>query len=151
MKKNKKVEVIKPDIRNYANIDIYNAVSFERNDLPFWDAISIVRDNQIYSEDMWRKAFARLASTYGTGRRKLHDNKLLDDFNKTQKLLSFYGRRIQKGNYKKEDLLIYEALLYHFAKLNDGEIDINRVEDWANDYIADEAERYVGDIKVLKK
>lgn len=148
---------LKPDINNYANLDRFNISEKKNETLTFGKAISIIRDQNIHSQDEWEMAMSKLAHTFGKNKKsKSNVTAKLNDFNKTEKLMAEYGRKINSGNYSGEDKLIYNALLYHLAKCDVlDNFSFDTLEDDINDYIADEALRYANDLngsqKVLKK
>lgn len=147
-----KVETKKPDINNYANLDQFGILEQEEKSLTFARAISIVRDKNFHSQDEWEMAMKKLACTFGKNKRKKKESKaVLNDFNKTQKLLAEYGRKIKGNNYTAEDKLIYNALMYHLAKYDVINFSFDTLEDDINDFIADEALRYANDCKKYVK
>ena len=155
-KQNKKTNVQKPNIDNYANLDQFNVVDINKDDknLTFAKAISIVRDKSIHSQDEWEAAMNKLASVFGSGKNKKTSDtvKVLSDFNKTEKLIAEYGRKIREGNATGEDKLIHQALLYHLAKYDViDNFSFDTVEEDINDFIADEAKRYSDDLKKFEE
>ena len=143
------------DINDYANIDCYNVISYQKdetNTMSFNEAISIVRDKEFHQEDEWRRAMGVLSSTFGNSKKINNDNsKKLSDFNKTEKLLSFYGRKIKDNTATNEEKLIYNTLIYRLAKCDLDNFSLDDIEDDINDYIIEEADRYLEDIKNYQK
>ena len=143
------------DINNYATMDYFGAIRYEKNNdshMKFSKAISIIRDKNLHQEDEWKEAIGVLSSTFGNGKAKESNiEKKLNDFNKTEKLLSSYGRKIKNNTATNEEKLIYNALLYHLANCDFESFSIDEVEDYINDYIIEEADRYIEDVKKYQK
>ena len=143
------------DINNYATMDYLNVINYHKNpniDMKFSKAISIVRDKKLHTEDEWKTAVSVLSSTFGNGKGKNSDTeKKLNDFNKTEKLLSLYGRKIKNNTATPEEKLTYNALLYHLANCDLDSFSIDEIEDYVNDYIIEEADRYIEDVKRYQK
>lgn len=150
-----RIERHKPNIDDYANLDKLNVVKeISNNNLSFAKAISIVRDKELHTEDEWKMAIAKLVLVFGKGNKKTKEDMTatLNDFNKTEKLLAFYGNKIKSGNATMEDKLIYQALIYHLAKydvINNFKSDTSK--DDVEDFIADEALRYAKDQEIYQK
>ena len=152
----KKESVQKPNIDNYANLDRFNVVDIKKkNDgLTFAKAISIVRDKNIHSQDEWEMAMNKLASVFGSNKNKTTSDisKVLNDFNKTEKLIAEYGRKLRSGNATGEDKLTHQALLYHLAKYDViDNFSFDTLEEDINDFIADEAKRYTEDLREFEE
>ena len=154
-KDNTIIETKKVDINNYANMDYLQAISYEKNPnqtMNFSEAISIIRDKKLHKEDEWRNAVSVLSSTFGSSRQKKNDtSKNLNDFNKTEKLLSIYGRKIKNNTATNEEKLIYNALIYHLAMCDLENFSLDDIKDYINDYIIEEADRYIEDVKKYQK
>lgn len=155
IKNEKKPVDIPVDINNYATMDYFGAIRYEKNNdshMKFSKAISIIRDKSLHQEDEWKEAIGVLSSTFGNGKAKESNiEKKLNDFNKTEKLLSSYGRKIKNNTATNEEKLIYNALLYHLANCDLDSFSIDEVEDYINDYIIEEADRYIEDVKKYQK
>ncbi len=150
---NKENNLTKPDINNYANLDRFNINKKQDSTISFAKAISIVRDKKMHTRDEWEMAMQKLACTFGNKKRTSKETTaILNDFNKTEKMLAYYGHKIKTNNASAEEKLIYTALLYHLSTFEViDNFSLNSLEDDINDYIADEALRYDNDLKSYQK
>ena len=79
-------------------------------------------------------------------------NRVFNDFNKTEKLIAEYGRKLRSGNATGEDKLTHQALLYHLAKYDViDNFSFDTLEEDINDFIADEAKRYTEDLRKFEE
>lgn len=150
--------VEKPDINNYGTFDVYKVTKIDKSyqcKMTFVEAISILRDKRLHTEDEWEEAMTTIANVFGRGPKKnsyKNVKRVLNDFSKTEKLIAEYGRKIRSGNASEEDKLIHQALIYHLAKYDViNNFDFDTLEDDINNFIADEALRYTKDLEAYQK
>ena len=144
------LDVKKPDIRNYGNLGI--CIDSSDDAMKYSKAISTIRRSN--DNDARIEAYVKLANTFGKSKKKKSKNtniSKLNDYARTLKLVSEYGRKVRSPEATKEDTANYIALLYRLGKDFDNDYDIA-------DFLADEYDRYQEDLqkseeeaKILKK
>ena len=145
-------ELVEPNINNYGNINFGHIIpdakyQTKEGKLTYSQSISKARrvNVQDCSDDDYEAkiaAYDKLYNTFGKSKprkkKSTDSGKALNDYNKTLKLLSEYGRKVHSGEATTQEYNTYMSLLFHLGK--DDDFIATFLEDECDRYMADKAE-----------